>query len=42
MTNLKEIKQAIVTDVLHSSFIREMVKTWAFNNKATPYKIGLH
>ena len=37
MTNLKEIIQAIVTDVLHSSFIREMVKTWAFNNKATPY-----
>ena len=36
MTNLKEIRQAIVAYGLHLSFVREMVKMWVFSNKATP------
>ena len=36
MTDLKEIKQEILNYGLHPSFFREMVKTWAFSNKATP------
>ena len=36
MTDLKEIKQAIVSYGIHSSFIREMVKMWASSNKAMP------
>ena len=32
MTDLKEIKQAIVAYRIHSSFVREMVKTWAFSS----------
>ena len=36
MTDLKEIKQAIVAYGLHSSFVREMVKMWAFSSKAMP------
>ena len=34
MTDLKEIKQTIVADRLHLSFVREMLKTWAFGSKA--------
>ena len=37
VSDLKEIKQTIVTYGLHSSFVREMVKTWAFSKKATPH-----
>ena len=36
MTNLKEIKQAIIAYGLHSSFVKEMVKTWASSNQETP------
>ena len=36
MTDLKEIKQAIVVYGIHSSFIRKMVKTRASGNKAMP------
>lgn len=35
--NLKEIKQAIVSYDPHSPFVREMVKTWASNNKTTSH-----
>ena len=35
MTDLKEIKQTIVSYGIHSSFIREMVKMWASSIKAT-------
>ena len=35
ISNLKEIKEAIVSGGLHSPFVREMVKTWASSNKAT-------
>ena len=35
MTDLKEIKQAIVAYGLHLSFVRKMVKMWAFSSKAT-------
>ena len=34
MTDLKEIKQATVPYELYLSFVREMVKTWAFSSKA--------
>ena len=37
MSDLREIKQAIVAYRLHLSFVREMVKTWAFSNKATSH-----
>ena len=36
MTDLKEVKQAIEAYRLHSSFVREIVKTWYFSNKAMP------
>lgn len=35
MSDLKEIKQAIVNYGLYSSCVREMVKTWALSNKDT-------
>ena len=35
MSDMKEFKQAIVHYRLHSSFVREMLKTWALSNKAT-------
>ena len=35
MSNLKEIKYAIVSYSFHSPFVREMVKIWASRNKAT-------
>ena len=37
MNDLKEFKQAVVSYGLHSLFVREMVKTWASNNMATPF-----
>ena len=37
MSDLKEIKQAIVNYGLHSSFVREMLKTWPLSNKATTH-----
>ena len=37
MSDLKEIKQAIVSYGLQSPFVSEMVKTWASSNKATPH-----
>ena len=36
MNDLKEFKQAIVNYGLHSSFVREMLKSWALSNRATP------
>ena len=36
-SNLKEIKQEIISYGLHSPFVREMVKIWASSNKATPH-----
>ena len=36
MTDLKKNKQEIVVYRPHSSFVREMLKTWAFSSKATP------
>ena len=36
MTDLKEIKQAIVSYGIHLSFVREMVKMWASSKKAVP------
>ena len=36
MTDLNVIKQAIEAYELHSSFVRKMVKMWAFSSKATP------
>ena len=40
MSDLKEIKQAIVSYGLHLPFVREMVKTWASSTKL-PHTIGL-
>ena len=37
MSNLKEIKLTIIFYVLHSPFLREMVKIWASSSKATPH-----
>ena len=37
MSDLKEIKQTILSYDLHSAFVREMVKTWASSNKATTH-----
>ena len=37
MNDLKEIKQAVVTYGLHSTFVKEMVKTWASSIKAMPH-----
>ena len=39
MNDLKEVKQAIITYGLHSAFVREMMKTWPSNIKATPYNL---
>ena len=36
MNDLKEFKQAIVNYGLHSSFVREMLKSWALSSRATP------
>ena len=36
MTDLKEVKQAIVAYGLHSSFVRKIVKTWVFSSKDMP------
>ena len=36
MSDLKEIKQAIVSYGLHSPFVREMVKMWSLSTKVTP------
>ena len=35
ITDLKEIKQAIVSDGIHLSFVRATGKMWASSNKAT-------
>ena len=35
MSDLKEFKQAIVNYGLHSSFVRDMLKTWALSNRTT-------
>ena len=35
LNDLKEIKQAAVTYDLHSTFVKEMIKTWASNVRAT-------
>ena len=37
MNDLKEIKQAVVSYVLHSAFVREMVKTRASSIKVMPH-----
>ena len=37
MSDLKEIKQVIVTYRLHLSFVKAMVKTWPFSNKTNPH-----
>ena len=37
MNDLKEIKQAVVTYGLHSTFIREMVNTWISSIKSIPH-----
>ena len=37
MNDLKEIKQAVTSHVLYSPFVKEMVKTWASSNKASPH-----
>ena len=36
MNDLKEFKQTIVNYGLHSSFVREMLKSWALSSRATP------
>ena len=37
MNDLKEIKQAVVNFGLHSAFVKEMIRTWASNVRATPH-----
>lgn len=37
MNDLKEIKQAIVNFGVNSAYVKEMIKTWASNARATPY-----
>ncbi|XP_049981722.1 uncharacterized protein [Alexandromys fortis] len=36
MNDLKEIKQAVMTFGMHSSFVKEMLKSWASTSRATP------
>ena len=36
MNDLKEIKQAVVNYDLHSAFVKEMIRNWASNDRATP------
>ena len=36
MNELKEIKQAVITYGLHTSFVKVMTKTWASDATATP------
>ena len=35
MSDLKEIKQAVVTYDLHSEIVKELIKTWASNIRET-------
>ncbi|CAO2628536.1 E3 ubiquitin-protein ligase NEDD4, partial [Lemmus lemmus] len=37
MHDLKEIKQAVMTYSLHSSYVNEILKTWSSCNKLTPF-----
>ena len=40
MNDLKEIKQVVVIYSLHSTFAREMIKTWSSSITAIPVSFG--
>ena len=41
MNDHKEIKQGVINYGLHSAFVKEMIRTWASNVRATPADCSL-
>ena len=40
MNDLKEIKQTVVNYGLHSTFVKEMIRTWVSNVRAIPHNFS--